>query len=426
MHVAALEPHHAPPGPSPLDEQRVDVALRPRGAAGALAHLDDLDALGQVDDGREPVAHDDVGGGQQAPRADGEQPGVARAAADDRDAAGARSRAAQRQLPGLHREPQGVAESHRAPRVAPGGHRHDHVVDARHRRHPGRRARSVVGPHAPHPPALAVVRHLRVHRAGRRDDQPGPVEVAGVVRPAVHLSGHAVRDLGRDDHDLRPGLGQGRRAPQGHRSPADHDHAPAAQVQVQGVGHPPRMSAPTGCGARAPRTRDTAPVQISAKTDYALRALCHLAVSGEGPVKADDIAAAQDVPRSFLDGILIDLRRAGLVVSRRGPVGGHRLARPAFSITVADVVRAMEGPLALVHGSRPEELAYAGPAARLQDVWVALRAAVRGVLESTTVEQVVEGRLPEGVQALNDDARSWVSVYPRRSDTGEPATPGSP
>lgn len=155
-------------------------------------------------------------------------------------------------------------------------------------------------------------------------------------------------------------------------------------------------------------------MQISAKTDYALRALCHLAAVEDDAavVKADEISAAQGVPRSFLDGILVDLRRGGLVESRRGPVGGHRLARPAFAITLADVVRVMEGPLALVHGHRPEELAYDGPAAGLQEVWVALRAAVRGVLENTTLEQVVTCTLPPAVTALNDDARSWVSVWP--------------
>lgn len=156
-------------------------------------------------------------------------------------------------------------------------------------------------------------------------------------------------------------------------------------------------------------------VQISAKTDYALRALCHLAAQdGDAAVKADDIAAAQHIPRSFLDGILLDLRRAGLVSSRRGPVGGHRLARPAFAITLADAVRAMEGPLALVHGLRPEDLTYDGPATAMQGVWVALRAAVRGVLETTTLEQVVAGELPEGVAALRDDARAWQSVTRRR------------
>lgn len=157
-------------------------------------------------------------------------------------------------------------------------------------------------------------------------------------------------------------------------------------------------------------------MQISAKTDYALRALCHLAVQDEdATVKADDIAAAQDIPRSFLDGILLELRRAGLVASRRGPVGGHRLARPSYSVTVADVVRAMEGPLALVHGHRPEELEYDGSATALQDVWVALRASVRGVLESTTLEQIVTGTLPEAVTTLNAQAGSWVSVDRRRA-----------
>ena len=165
-------------------------------------------------------------------------------------------------------------------------------------------------------------------------------------------------------------------------------------------------------------------MQISAKADYALRAMCLLAVQeGDGAVKADEIAAAQGIPRSFLDGILLDLRRAGLVSSRRGPVGGHRLARPADGITVADVVRAMEGPLALVHGIRPEELAYDGSAACLQDVWVALRAAVRSVLERTTLQQVVDGDLPDDVAVLNRDARAWASVRPGRAGPAGPPAP---
>ena len=156
-------------------------------------------------------------------------------------------------------------------------------------------------------------------------------------------------------------------------------------------------------------------VQISAKTDYALRALCQLAALVEPrPMKADDIAAAQDIPRTFLDQILLDLRRGGMLESRRGPEGGHRLARPAGAITVADVVRAIDGPLALVHGHRPEGLAYDGPAARLQDVWVAVRAALRGVLERTTIEQIVDGTLPAEVTALAAEARSWTSVWPPR------------
>jgi Rrf2 family protein len=154
-------------------------------------------------------------------------------------------------------------------------------------------------------------------------------------------------------------------------------------------------------------------VQISAKSDYAVRAMCVLAGADEGVwVKADDIAAAQAIPRPFLDGILLELRRAGVVVSRRGPDGGHRLARPAYAITVADVIRVMDGPLALVHGNRPESLAYDAPAERLQDVWVAVRASLRLVLERTTIEQVVSGKLPRQVTTLSGDNRSWTSVWP--------------
>ena len=154
-------------------------------------------------------------------------------------------------------------------------------------------------------------------------------------------------------------------------------------------------------------------MQISAKTDYALRALCVLASAEDAAaVKAADIAAAQEIPQAFLEGILVDLRRAGLIASRRGPDGGHRLARPSYAITLADVVRVIDGPLALVHGHRPERLTYAAPAARLQDVWVAVRAALRAVLETTTLEQVVEGRLPPQVVALCDSTRSWTSVWP--------------
>ena len=164
-------------------------------------------------------------------------------------------------------------------------------------------------------------------------------------------------------------------------------------------------------------------MQISAKTDYALRALCELATAAPtGPMKADDIAAAQDIPRTFLDQILLDLRRGGMLTSRRGPEGGHLLARPAASITVADVVRAIDGPLALVHGHRPEGLAYDGPAARLQDVWVAVRAALRTVLEGTTIEQIVEGALPAAVTDLAAQARSWTSVWPPQS--ASPPAPG--
>lgn len=154
-------------------------------------------------------------------------------------------------------------------------------------------------------------------------------------------------------------------------------------------------------------------MQVSAKTDYALRALCVLAAAPEGDVlTAAEIAGAQDIPLAFLEGILVDLRRAGLLRSRRGPGGGHCLAKPAFAIVLADVVRVMDGPLSLVHGHRPESLSYQEPATRLQDVWIAVRAGLRTVLENTTLEQVVLGRLPEQVTGLSGTTRSWTSVWP--------------
>ena len=154
-------------------------------------------------------------------------------------------------------------------------------------------------------------------------------------------------------------------------------------------------------------------MQISARADYAVRALCVLATAEAGVVvKAATIAETQAIPRTFLDQILTDLRRAGIVESRRGPDGGHRLARPPYAITVADVVRVVDGPLALVHGERPESLLYPGSAERLRDVWVAVRAALRQVLERTTLEQIVEDNLPPQVTLLSDDPRAWISVWP--------------
>src|SRR5262245_63036481 len=120
-------------------------------------------------------------------------------------------------------------------------------------------------------------------------------------------------------------------------------------------------------------------------------------------MKADRLAEAQDIPRHFLDNILTDLRRAGLVLPQRGPDGGSRLARPADEITVAQVVRAIDGPLAAVRDVRPEALAYEGPAERLPEVWVAVRAALRGVLEHVTIADVASGRLPPDVEQLAAD-----------------------
>ena len=151
-------------------------------------------------------------------------------------------------------------------------------------------------------------------------------------------------------------------------------------------------------------------MQISAKADYALRALCVLASSPSGTaVKAGDIAAAQAIPRMFLDTILRDLGRSGIIESRRGREGGHRLARSCDEITIADVIRATDGPLALIHGQRPESLQYHDPARHLQDVWVAVRASLRAILENTTLGQVVSGSLPASVTALTSDKRSWQS-----------------
>src|ERR671937_2134258 len=122
-------------------------------------------------------------------------------------------------------------------------------------------------------------------------------------------------------------------------------------------------------------------MRITAKADYAVRAALELAAS-DGPVKGDAVASAQHIPLKFLENILIDLRHAGIVRSQRGPDGGYWLAKPASAISVADVIRAVEGPLASVRGESPEDLEYIGAAGQLQNVWVALRANLRSVLET--------------------------------------------
>lgn len=148
-------------------------------------------------------------------------------------------------------------------------------------------------------------------------------------------------------------------------------------------------------------------MRISAKADYALRAALELAVSGEGPVKAERIADAQGIPPKFLENILVELRRAGLAESTRGAQGGWRLAQAPDAIALADVVRAVEGPLANIRGEFPEQTEYAGAAAELREVWIALRAAMRSVLEETTLADVASGRLPDRVAGLaaSPDAR---------------------
>jgi Rrf2 family protein len=130
-------------------------------------------------------------------------------------------------------------------------------------------------------------------------------------------------------------------------------------------------------------------VRVSAKVDYALRAMVELAASPPGPVKGERIATAQAIPPKFLENIMLELRHSGLVASQRGAEGGYRLARPADEITMADVIRAVEGPIASVRGARPEDTSYVGVAAALRDVWIELRTAMRGVLEQTTIADLV-------------------------------------
>jgi Rrf2 family protein len=145
-------------------------------------------------------------------------------------------------------------------------------------------------------------------------------------------------------------------------------------------------------------------VRVSAKVDYAVRALAELAAAaGTGPMKGEAIAAAQDMPLKFTENILSELRRAGVVASQRGAVGGYWLSVPAETITIADVIRHVEGALADVRGEPPEEVSYGGAAVALQDVWIATRATLRSVLEAVTIADVASGHLPEIVQRLSED-----------------------
>ena len=149
-------------------------------------------------------------------------------------------------------------------------------------------------------------------------------------------------------------------------------------------------------------------MRISARADYAVRAAIELAAAPPGtPVKAEVIARSQDIPRDFLENILRDLRRRGLIRSLRGAEGGSMLARPASDIRVAEVLRAVEGPLAAVRGVRPESLEYVGPAESLVDVWIALRASLRSVLDAVTLADIAAGTLPDVVRAAVADPANW-------------------
>lgn len=148
-------------------------------------------------------------------------------------------------------------------------------------------------------------------------------------------------------------------------------------------------------------------MQISAKTDYAVRALLSLAAHAPERISAGVVVDEQDLPPKFVEGILGDLRRAGLVRTQRGVGGGYSLSRPATEITLGAVLRAVDGPLAEVHGLRPDETSYSGVAVHLREVWVAVRASLREVLDHTTVEDVLTGELPPHVRKLVDLPEAW-------------------
>ena len=148
-------------------------------------------------------------------------------------------------------------------------------------------------------------------------------------------------------------------------------------------------------------------MRVSAKTDYAVRALLELAVGGEGPVKAERLAQAQEIPLKFLENILTDLRHAGIVRAQRGAEGGYWLARDPAAVTLGEVIRAVDGPLASVRGEAPEDVDYEGAARNLRVVWVALRASMRSVVDEVTLEDVVNDRLPAPVRRLTEQPDAW-------------------
>lgn len=152
-------------------------------------------------------------------------------------------------------------------------------------------------------------------------------------------------------------------------------------------------------------------MRVSARSDYAIRAASELAAAaerGQIPVKGEQLAEAQELSRKFLENIFVDLKRAGIVRSVRGAEGGYQLARPAGEISLADLIRAVDGPLANVRDARPDELEYHGAATHLKEVWIAVRASLRQVLEAVTLDDLVSGRLPPEVTERIADPDAWV------------------
>jgi Rrf2 family protein len=150
-------------------------------------------------------------------------------------------------------------------------------------------------------------------------------------------------------------------------------------------------------------------MRVSAKVDYAVRAAVELAAADSGPMKGELIAQAQDIPLKFLENILGELKHAGIVRSQRGTEGGYWLARPADEITIADIIRAVEGPLASVRGASPETLNYNGKAAPLGKLWIAVRANLRAVLEEVTLADIARGDLPGTVDEIASDPGAWLT-----------------
>lgn len=152
-------------------------------------------------------------------------------------------------------------------------------------------------------------------------------------------------------------------------------------------------------------------MQVSARVDYALRAMTELAAAWKEDkalaLRGVDISENQKIPKKFLENILFDLRRAGFIKARRGAKGGYQLARPPEQITLADIIRAVEGPLANVRGEWPEDVVYSGAAKLLQGVWIAVRANLRAVLESVTLDHLVRGGLPGAVDKLTRNSEAW-------------------
>lgn len=150
-------------------------------------------------------------------------------------------------------------------------------------------------------------------------------------------------------------------------------------------------------------------MRVSAKSDYALRALIEIARRGDvAPVSAEEIGRLQDIPHGFLQSILADLRRAGVVMSQRGQAGGWRMGRPAIEVTVADVIRAVDGPLVSVYGLRPEAVHYNESADKLQQVWIAARSSLREVFEGVTIQHLAEGSLPLDIERLTRGKEAWL------------------